>query len=44
LTGWDGAVAWLIFTVSAIYQVTSSDSTRCNWFSVGNTLEATAYL
>jgi DHA3 family tetracycline resistance protein-like MFS transporter len=44
LTGWDGAVAWLIFTVSAIYQVTVVGLNPLQLVLVGTTLEATAFI
>jgi DHA3 family tetracycline resistance protein-like MFS transporter len=44
LTGADSALAWFIFTVSAIYQVTVVKLDPLQLVLVGTTLEATAFL
>ncbi len=44
LSGWDGAISWLIFTVSAIYQVTIVGLNPLQLVLVGTTLELTAFI
>ena len=44
LTGWDGSVAWFIFTVSSIYQATVVGLDPLQLVLVGTTLEATAFI
>ena len=44
LTGWDGSVAWFIFTVSSIYQATVVGLNPLQLVLVGTTLEATAFI
>lgn len=44
LSGWDGAISWLIFTVSAIYQVTVVGLDPLQLVLVGTTLELTAFI
>jgi DHA3 family tetracycline resistance protein-like MFS transporter len=44
MTGWDGAISWLIFTVGPIYQVTVVGLNPLQLVLVGTTLEATAFI
>lgn len=44
LSGWDGAISWLIFTVNAIYQVTVVGLDPFQLVLVGTVLEATAFI
>lgn len=44
LSGWDGAMSWLVFTISAIYQVTVVGLNPLQLVLVGTTVEITAFL
>src|SRR5512136_2581712 len=44
LSGWDGAIAWLIFTVNTIYQATVVGLNPLQLVLVGTTLEAAAFI
>ena len=44
LSGWDGVMSWLVFTISAIYQVTVVGLNPLQLVLVGTTVEVTAFL